>query len=175
MIVEPSILTYAALTPEQKVFMFNFIVEEAAKVVFEASELTAYTSFVSPKFQKQRPRCEHVFVLGPGQLRWAPRASLPAALATEKIESAYKGMLEVSAITAADQLIHSAFCTKVRALMMNFKSRVNNVSPMVQHKVQLITAAGESPTYESETGVYQTKLQFNLDLSIQATAWELLA
>lgn len=160
-------LNYEDLTPEQKVYMFEFIFPEALRLVFAAMDLTAYTNFVPPQLQKERPRAEIIFIPGAGKGVINPASQR---------ESAWSGNFKVDLITAPDIALHAAYVSKVRSRLGNIVPEINAVPPMENHAIAYpLRDGGTSAAYASERGDFMTTLIYELDFSIQATAWALLA
>lgn len=168
-------LTYDKLSPEERVYMFEFIFPEAIRAVMAAAEITSYTNFVPPEFQLERPRVEISFVAGAGQGRWHP---------TQLKESAWKGQLTLNVVTVADMSIHGRFVSEIRRLMHGPASDFNEVPPMAFHRFSppvdsescsCFIDSGSTSVMKSEDGYYLTTLGFEVDFSIQDNAWELLA
>jgi hypothetical protein len=164
-----NILTYEGLTGEQRIYMVEFLLPEAVRSVMADNGITAYTQFVSPELQKQRPRCELWFTLGPGQGRFIQVNGVPR-------ETAWKGRLHAICITESNNTIHSAYVVRVRSLLHGIADAVNNVLPVMEnHKVQpFFRDGGTSSRMDTQDGYFLTELSFDLDFSVQEYAWDLI-
>ncbi len=167
-------LNYADLSNPEKVYMFEFIFPEAIRAVMAAAQITAYTNFVPPELQLERPRVEISFVPGAGQGRFHP---------TQLKESAWKGQFTLQLVTGADMAVHGRYVSAVRRLMHGPASVFNEVQPMANHSFRPPIASessscfmdsGSTPVMKPEEGVYHTTLVYDVDFSIQDNAWELL-
>ncbi len=163
-------LTYDQLTAEEQIYMLEFILPESARQVMIANEITAYTDFVPPELQKERPRVEIMFMVGQG------KGMFPRPVNGIPVEVAWMGSFQFILITEANMATHSRFVSKVRALMHRIGPMINNVQPMQNHKLQPFSIdAGTSSTFKSEEGFYQTALGLNVNISVQDNAWQLIA
>ncbi len=167
-------LTYDQLSNRERVYMFEFILPEAIRAVMSVAEITAYTNFVPPELQLERPRVEISFVTGAGQGRYHP---------VQLKESAWKGQFTLQLITGADMAVHGRFVSEVRRLMHGPASSFNETAPMVNHNfrppVDSVSCScfmdqGSTPVMKSQDGYYQTNLVYETDFAIQDNAWALL-
>ncbi len=163
-------LTYQELTPQQKLYFFEFLLAEAVRSVLEDNEVRAYTQFTPFDFQKDRPRAEIIFIPGIGNQIFYPISDTVAR------ESAWKGNYIIDCITAAENLIHAAFVVKVRSIMHGIGEAVNEVKPTMEfHRIKpWFRDAGTSVVSKPEEDYYQSTLSFEIDYSIQSDGWALL-
>lgn len=158
------------LSPEELIYGFERVFETSLKSVFDTAQIKCFTTQDTFDFQKDRPRVEVMFTPGAGQKQ---RPYLPAI--QEEREVAFKGQYRLDLITAAAVAVHNDFRTKIRSLVHGLPARINSVEPMQYHKLQFINDAGTTPTLKPEDGYYLTVMIYDVDFSIQADAWALLA
>ncbi len=163
----------------QDIYDFEGIVEGAISAVFIDGGVTALTSISDPELQKERPRVEVVYSHGAGMNRFVMVTSDGSpAIADDpypfRRESAWRGSLKIDVITEANPVAHRAFRSKVRSMMANIWTAVNETH-LPNHKLQFASDGGTTPTYDSTKGFYVSSLLYNTDLSVQADAWSLLA
>lgn len=89
-------------------------------------------------------------------------------------ETAWKGQYRLDLITEAKATVHNDYRTKIRSLMHGLPYQINETH-LPYHKLQFLVDAGTTPTLDSREGYYMTVMIFDVDFSIQANAWALLA
>lgn len=168
-------MSYATL------YNFEGQVEPAVGKLFSSAGITTFTSCgkiesdgtVNPKvdLQRDRPRIEITFTLGPGRYRWhMPDGETDTQKA---IESMWSASLAVSLLTDADAVIHLGFLPVVRGIIPTI-NKVNGTT-LLYHTIHgPIRNAGESHTYDPERGFFITRLNVNFDFSIHQSGWALL-
>jgi hypothetical protein len=161
-------LTYDQLTNEEKVYMFEFIFPESVRLIMQDRQITAYTDFVPPELQKERPRAEIVFIPAAGQSRFRRVNGIAR-------ESAWAGSFQFTLITAPDMAIHGRYVSKIRALIHQLYDLINMADPMSNHKLQEFSIdSGTSGTFKADEGYYQTIINLAVNVSIQDNAWTLI-
>lgn len=161
---------------DSDVYDFENIVEGAAKALLERYEMTAFTSADERDLQTARPRTDLYFTLGAGLLRWAPRASLPAWMQSERIESAWKAKLHFVTIVNADsngRQTMAVYRTKLRKIIPSLP-RLLNGELLLYHAIKLPQWTGDSRIIKPQDGYEQLTITIDFDFSVQANAWALL-
>lgn len=156
------------MSAETDIYSFETIFAQALQAVLNGRDVRSYTILDAPNFQNDRPRTEIIFVPGSGRGRWNPaRADLR--------ETAWKGAYNLFLITDANVQAHSAYVALVRSIMHGIDTAINGAEPMTRHRLQaFFRDGGTSPSYKPEDGVYETRMIYEVDFSVQADAWAAL-
>lgn len=154
----------------QQIYDFEGVIEAAAASVFVAAGLVCFTPQSDPAFQKERPRVEAIFVPG-SSLRRCQIVNSEGATLEASREVAWKGRLQIEAITDSVIATHAAYRAKVRNVMAKFAATVNGVN-LTRHAILFpISDLGSSPTYKTSEGFYATVMNYEFNFSVQADAW----
>lgn len=164
------------MTAIETIYDFETAIEEAFRTALAAQSLTAYTVTTIPtedgeaasEFQKKRPRVVVSFAPGAAKGMLLAESGYKAR-SGELREQAYAGTLTVEVVTAAAIATHRAYRATVRSVMDTI-CRTVNVLP-AKHCVQRVKAASTSDTYSSDQGAYVSRLQYEVDFSVQTDAW----
>lgn len=169
------------------VYDFENVLEKALQALFTTAEIKSFTTqdFGALKddgagnqvpvidFQNERPRVEILFTTGAGQGQFRP---LIVGGVEVPVETSFKGRYQLDLITEAKIQIHSAYRTRIRGFMHTQLLGVNGTDPMTLHRIHRFQMdAGTSPTFHAAEGYLRTILQFDIDFSIQDSAWATLA
>lgn len=151
------------------IYNLEAVVENSIQAVFTASSVVSFTTQQLADLQKGRPRVEIEYINGAGHERWIKVNGYPR-------ETAWKGTVKLELITNADISIHSAYRTQIRSIMHGLSQTVNEVAPMTLHNIhQFLIDGGTSPKWVPQEGSYQTTMNFEINLSVQANAWAILS
>jgi hypothetical protein len=164
------------------VYDFENVLEAGLQALFDSLKIKSFTTQDfgaenadgTPKidFQKERPRVEISFTVGPGQGQFRP---LVVDGVEVPVETSFKGSYTLDVITGVDIAIHAAYRTQIRYQMHARLLSVNGTPPMTLHQIQRFQRdAGTSPTFKSEEGYLRSILKFDIDFSIQDDAWATL-
>jgi hypothetical protein len=158
------------MTGRQTIYDFERVLETSAKAVFTTAEVAAFTSQDTFDFQKNRPRVEILFTPGAGRQQYHVLAS------GNLVETSWSGTFRVQVVTRADISIHSEFRAEVRGIMHALPWTINEVEPMMHHCLHRIVDGGTSGMeIAPEDDLMKTTLEFQVDFSVQADAWALIA
>jgi len=150
------------------IYAFEQIFEDAAKALFAAQAINAFTSQDAPDFQKDRPRVEITFTPGAGQGRFIQ-------INGEHRETAWKGQYLFRVVTDASAEVHNSFRSNVRAIVHGSLRSIAGTAPMIRHMLQpFYMDGGTSPSYSPQDGVYESQMTFDINFSVQADAWAAL-
>jgi hypothetical protein len=160
----------------QAIFDFEGVISAAVATVFRSNGFdagNALTILSDPAFQKKRPRLE-IFFSEHGQV--VPQRMAVQPDGTE-IPAAYKGTLEIHAITApnaAGKQVHSLYRSKVRYFCGKLRSQVNGTA-LTKHKIQSIVATDTQINLKTADGYEGSIFTFDVAFSVQSDAWGTLA
>lgn len=163
-----TLIAYDDLSAQEKVYMFEFIFAEAARIVLDDAAVPSYTNFVTPELQKDRPRVEITFMTGEGkgEFRYVNGLAL---------ESAWAGSYSFDVITEPRMDLHGRFLSKVRYNIHRLSPSINNIDPMKFHKLQRFSIdGGTTNAIHAEEGYFLSTIKLNCNVSIQDDAWALL-
>lgn len=164
------------------IYDFEKLFPVALAAVFTAAGLTAGTSTDTSDFQLARPRVEFTFTSQGAQFKGNNGATLaipsfqydpafqPVAVL---VPIAYRGSAVATIVTnsaEADKAIHAQYRIMTRFIMDTLGPRINNIT-LPNHKVQFVTPSGTVTGFDKEKGYWLTGMTFDVDFSIQPSAF----
>jgi hypothetical protein len=164
------------MTNEAAIALYDFetVLPSAAKAVFAAAGLAAYTLADTPTVQRSRPRVEIIYRHGgnssPAQIHRMTDGTYRVA--------AFRGELSIYVITDADatgRSAHSAYRAQVRAVLASLPFVLNAGAnpPLPKHAIHFPPVSeSEEHGIRQADGFEQTTFTWNINFSIQANAWE---
>ena len=175
------------MSVQSDIYDFFTPIEDAIASAFKLGGVTCYTplgeqqlneaAIADPdhaeQFQKKRPRVE--IVLHPGASKGILVAQAGRRVTSGHLrEKARAATLDVNLITEPDIVKHRAFVARILFLTDTLAHDANETKSLTNHFLQSIRCQGGSLSYNGEEGHYQTSLVFDVDFSVQETAWPAL-
>lgn len=150
---------------EAQIYEFEIAIPRIVQTVFEAGDIIAWTAADDPALQRERPRVELVFQVGPAtdHLQTVTLDTVTGCL----VHDSYTGVLMISAYTKADYAEHIAYLAKIRAVA----SRLIYMETLDFHEIYAVTPAGTTAAIQPEEGVYEARLQYNLGFCVKHDQW----
>lgn len=155
------------------IYDFEKVFEGASKCILNDGDLKAFTSRDNPDFQKDRPRVEVAFTLGPGRMQrpWIEQGDDQNP--TDERESGWQGKMQFELITDADAKLHGSYLSRLRYLLSTFRIRANGFF-LKYHSIGLVRDGGETRILAPQDGYYKTTLVRDIDFGVLPDAWPLL-
>lgn len=159
------------------IYDFETAIEEAFRAAIAGEGINAFTLLTVPdetdteaaqQFQNTRPRVVIHLVTGAAKGLLLPAAGVRASSGSLR-EQAYGGTLTIELVTEAAIVTHRTQRAQLRALLDTICPTLN-VLP-AKHNIQRVRAAGTGETMQASQGAYVSRLTYDIDFSVQTTAW----
>lgn len=153
------------MATEAQIYEFEIAIPRIVQTVFEAGDIIAWTAADDPALQRERPRVELFFQVGPATDHL--QAITLDGEADRLVHDSFTGVLGIAAFTKADFAEHIAYVARIRAVA----SRLIYMETLDYHELHQVTPAGCTVAIQPEDGVYEARLQFNLGFCVKHADW----